>query len=78
MNRRRIQPRPTVELETVTLRLPAHLVRAVEAYAKHLGGSTDRTYVITQAIEIAIERDNEFQKGGGNGAPAPTAARFAE
>jgi predicted transcriptional regulator len=52
--RRRIQPKPAVELETVTLRLPAQLVRSVDQYAKYLGGSTDRTYVIGQAIEIAM------------------------
>jgi hypothetical protein len=62
VNRRRIQPKVAVELETVTLRLPAQLVRAVEQYAKYLGGSTDRTYVITQAIEIALQQDAEFQK----------------
>jgi len=62
VNRRRIQPKVAVEIETVTLRLPAQLVRAVEQYAKYLGGSTDRTYVITQAIEIALQQDAEFQK----------------
>ena len=62
MARRRIQPKPAVELETVSLRLPARLLRAVDQYAKHLGGSTDRTYVITQAIEIALAQDQEFQK----------------
>ena len=62
MKRHRIQPKVAVELETVTLRLPAQLVRAVEQYAKYLGGSTDRTYVITQAIEIALQQDAEFQK----------------
>ena len=62
MKRHRIQPKVAVELETVTLRLPAELVRAVEQYAKYLGGSTDRTYVITQAIEIALQQDAEFQK----------------
>jgi hypothetical protein len=60
--RRRIQPKAAVELETVALRLPAHLVRAVEQYAKYLGGSTDRTHVITQAIEIALAQDKDFQK----------------
>jgi len=59
---RRIEARPAIELETVSLRLPAHLVRAVDQYAKYLGGSTDRTYIITQAIEIVLERDAEFQK----------------
>jgi hypothetical protein len=54
VTRRRIQLKATVELETVSLRLRAQLVRAVEQYAKYLGGSTDRTYVITQAIEIAL------------------------
>ena len=53
MARRRIQPKAALDLETVSLRLPAELVRAVEQYAKYLGGSTDRTYVITQGIEIA-------------------------
>ena len=52
MARRRIQPKPSVELATVTLRLPVQLVRAVDHYAKYLGGSTDRTYVMAQAIEI--------------------------
>ena len=62
MARHRIQPKPTVELETVTLRLPVHLVRTVDQYAKYLGGSSDRTYVIAQAIEIAVAQDKNFQK----------------
>ena len=79
MTRRRIKPRPAVELETVTLRLPKPLVRAVDDYARHLGGSTDRTYVITQAVEIALERDEDFQKLRGNGsAPADLTPRPAE
>lgn len=73
MNRRRIQPKAALELETVSLRLPAQLVRAVEQYAKYLGGSTDRTYVITQAIEIALQQDADFQKTLG-AKPAPRAA----
>ncbi len=63
MTRRRIQPRPAVELETITLRLPAELVRAVDAYARHLGGSSDRTYVIAQAIELALGNDDGFRSG---------------
>jgi predicted transcriptional regulator len=62
VTRRRIQPKPTVELEAVSLRLPAELVRVVDQYAKFLGGSTDRTYVITQAIEITLQQDKAFQK----------------
>ena len=62
MARGRIKPKPAVELEGVSLRLPADLVRRVDLYAKYLGGSTDRTHVITQAIEIAIARDADFEK----------------
>ena len=74
MTRRRIEPRPALELETVSLRLPAELVRAVDDYAKYLGGSTDRTYVITQALEIALERDTDFQKRRQTRPGAPVAA----
>ncbi len=71
MTRSRIQPRPAVELETVTLRLPAQLVRAVDAYARHLGGSSDRTYVITQAIELALARDADFRRARPDGSDHP-------
>jgi hypothetical protein len=73
VNRRRIQPKAAVEFETVTLRLPAELVRAVEQYARYLGGSTDRNYVITQALEIALRQDPDFQKTLGAKPSAPIA-----
>jgi hypothetical protein len=62
VTRRRIQPKPALELETVSLRLPAQLVRAIDQYAKFLGGSTDRTYVITQSIELALAQDRDFAR----------------
>jgi metal-responsive CopG/Arc/MetJ family transcriptional regulator len=71
--RRRIQPKAAVDMETVSLRLPAQLVRAVDQYAKYLGGSTDRTHVITQAIEIALAQDVDFQKSLGSKAAASVA-----
>ena len=74
MTRRRIQPKPTLKLETVSLRLPVQLVRAVDQYAKHLGGSTDRTYVIVQAIEIALAQDADFQKTLTSRAAGPAAS----
>ena len=76
MTRRRIQPKPTLELKTVSLRLPAQLVRAVERYAKFLGCSTEGTYVIAQAIEVALPQDADFQKtltSGATGAVRATA-----
>lgn len=76
MTKRRIQPKAAVEVETVSLRLAPPFVRAVDQYAKYLGGSTDRTHVITdrthvitdrthvitQAMEIALAQDKDFQK----------------
>ena len=73
MTRRRIQPRPALELETLSLRLPAQLLSTLDEYAKYLGGSTDRTYVITQALEIALERDTDFQKHRTRHPPTPAA-----
>jgi hypothetical protein len=62
VNKRRIQPKGAVEHETVSLRLPVPLVPAVDQCAKYLGGSTDRTHVITQAIEIALEHDKASRR----------------
>ena len=73
MTRRRIQPKPTLELATVSLRLPAQIVRAVDQYAKFLGGSTDRTYVIAQAIEITLAQDADFQTTLTSGTAGPSA-----
>ena len=75
MHRRRIQPKPAVELTPVSLKLPAELVRRVDAYAKFLGGTTDRTHVISQALEIALDSDPEFRKTAGK--PGAVAARVA-
>ena len=55
------RPGPQPIKPSETLRLPAQLLRAVEQYAKYLGGSTDRTYVITQAVEITLRQDADFQ-----------------
>ena len=77
MNRRRIQSKVAVELETVSLRLPIQLVRAVEQHAKYLGGSTDRTYVITRAIVDRpsagrrVPEDPQRQAGCTPGPPRP-------
>ena len=57
----------------MSLRLPVQLVRAVDQYTKYLGGSTDRTYVVTQAIEVALAQDLDFQKTLTPGAARPVA-----
>lgn len=76
MTRRRIQPRPALELERELPPSRAELVRAIDDSDRILGGSTDRTYVITQVIEIALERGADFQKHRA-ARPAPAAASSA-
>jgi hypothetical protein len=78
VNRRhRLQRKAVVEQETVSLRLPADLVRAVDQHAKYLGGSTDRTHVVTRALESTLPKDGDFQKtlAAGPAAPASGPAR---
>ena len=60
MTRRRIKPKPTDELETESLRLLAQSVRVLCEVPR--GGSIERSWVITQAIEIAFPRDASFEK----------------
>jgi hypothetical protein len=66
-----------VEHETVSLRLPAALLRAVDRYAKYLGGKTDRTHVVAQDRQVALAQDAGFRKtlaaGRPGRRPAPTA-----
>ncbi len=68
--RRRIQPKATVELETVALQLPSELVRALDQYGKYPGGNTDRTHVSTQALETALAQDANLQKTASLAPPA--------
>jgi hypothetical protein len=64
------QPKVAVELGTVSLRLRAQLGRSVERHAKYVGNSTDRTYLASQAIEIALRQHAEPQKTLGPNPPA--------
>ena len=72
------QPKVAVELETVSLRLRARLGRSVERHAKYVGCSTDRTYLASQAIEIALRQHAEPQKTLSPDPPAPRRARCAD
>ena len=57
-----IQPKPMVETETVSVRFPKTVLDPLDAYCKYLGGATDRSYVIVEAVRQVIERDKGFQK----------------
>ena len=57
-----IQPKPMVETETVSVRFPRSVLDPLDAYCRYLGGATDRSYVIVEAVRQVIERDKDFQK----------------
>jgi hypothetical protein len=73
---RRIQPKPVVEYETISLRLPTALLRTVDEYSHYLGAGSDRAYIVTQALELALESDSGFRKQRlGSAHRAPASAR---
>lgn len=66
-----IQPKPLMETEPVSVRFPRPLLESLDAYCRHLGGASDRSYVIVEAVREVLARDRGFQKAqrGGNGKP---------
>jgi hypothetical protein len=73
-----ILPKLPVETETVSVRIPKPILADLDAYCAYLGGATDRTYLIIEAIREVIARDRKFQKAQRTGpttaAPAPVSA----
>lgn len=55
-------PKQSLETGTLTIRFPKDLLDDVDAYARHLGGATDRTYVIVEAVREVLATDRNFQK----------------
>ena len=67
-----IMPKLPVETETVSVRIPRPILADVDAYCAYLGGATDRTYLIIEAVREVIARDRRFQKAQRTG-PTPAA-----
>ncbi len=57
-----IQPKPLVETETVSVRFPRTLLDTLDAYCRYLGGASDRSYVIVEAVREVVARDKDFQR----------------
>jgi hypothetical protein len=62
LKRRSIPPKPVVEYETVSLRLPTTLLRTLDRYARFLGSGSDRAYIVAKSVELAVDLDRDFQK----------------
>ena len=69
-----ITPKPVVEMEVITTRFPKELVSDLDAYCKHLGGASDRSYVIVEAVRHAIAKDRGYQRTL-RATPTPAAGR---
>ena len=69
-----ITPKPVVEMEVITTRFPKELVSDLDAYCKHLGGASDRSYVIVEAVRHAIAKDRGYQRARRN-VPTPASGR---
>jgi hypothetical protein len=60
-----IQPKVKPVTRTVTICLPEDEIAALDEYCRFLGGATDRTYVIAEALRQVIRRDRRFKNRQG-------------
>src|SRR5262245_32826101 len=57
-----ITPKPIVATETLNLRLTKETIELLDDYCRHLGGATDRTYVVTEALRLAVKSDRTYNR----------------
>lgn len=57
-----ITPKPVVATESLTVRLPKELLELLDDYCRFLGGATDRTYVVSEALRQVVGRDRRYRK----------------
>ena len=60
-----ITPKPVVATEVLTVRLPKETLELLDDYCRHLGGASDRTYVVSEALRLVINRDRSYQRKKG-------------
>ena len=64
-----IQPKPKPTMRNLTVSLPEEELATLDEYCRFLGGATDRTYVIAEALRQVIGRDKRFKNGQVHGTP---------
>ena len=57
-----ITPKPVVATESLTVRLPKEVLELLDDYCRFLGGASDRTYVVTEALRQVVGRDRGYRK----------------
>ena len=58
-----IQPKHKPSMRNLTVSLPEDELARLDEYCRFLGGATDRTYVIAEALRQVIRRDRRFKNG---------------
>ena len=71
-----IQPKLKHKMRTLTVSLPEGALAALDEYCRLLGGHTDRTYIVSEALRQVIGRDKRFKNSQGQVAP-PRSAKTA-
>ena len=71
-----IQPKVKPKMRTLTVSLPESELAALDEYCRFLGGDTDRTYIVSEALLQVISRDERF-KNGQEPIAGPRSARTA-
>jgi hypothetical protein len=56
-----IRPKPVSPSEPVSVRFPADVLQQLDNYCQYLGGASDRSYVIVEAVRHVIARDRRYQ-----------------
>ena len=69
-----IQPKPKPSMRNLTITLPEDDLARLDEYCQFLGGATDRTYVIGEALRQVIRRDKRFRNGGVRASRKPAGA----
>ena len=66
-----IQPKQKPTMRNLTVTLSEDQLALLDDYCRFLGGATDRTYVIAEALRQVIKRDKRFKNGHTAGGTTP-------
>lgn len=68
-----IKAKPAVATEILTVRVHKDTLELLDDYCRFLGGASDRTYVVGEALRLVIARDRRYRKARGKAGHFTTA-----
>lgn len=57
-----IKAKPAVATEVLAVRVHKDTLELLDGYCRFLGGASDRTYVVGEALRLVIARDRRYSK----------------